>query len=102
MSLSCWIRSAFVKGWKEEGGDSSFDGEDILCIMMIFGRIWRTGREERTVTSEHLGSYQFGLALEKLKRGRMRLCGKGALAPPLGLLKDSRGNACFTLSSKFI
>jgi hypothetical protein len=35
MSLSCWIRSAFVKGWKEGGGGSSFDGEDILCIVLI-------------------------------------------------------------------
>jgi hypothetical protein len=38
MSLSCWIRSAFVKGLKEEGGDSSFDGEDILCIVVILVR----------------------------------------------------------------
>jgi len=35
MSLSCWIRSVFVKGWKEVGGDSSFDGEDILCMVLI-------------------------------------------------------------------
>jgi hypothetical protein len=40
MSLSCWIRSAFVKGWKAASGSSS-DGEDIVRICCLWASLKR-------------------------------------------------------------
>lgn len=38
MSLSCWIRSAFVKGWNA-GSGSDVDGEDIVRIYSLGGSL---------------------------------------------------------------
>jgi hypothetical protein len=62
MSLSCWIRSAFVKGWKEDDWASPFDGEDIVPGFGC-GNVRRTGNEDGLfLKSEKHASKFFGFS----------------------------------------
>jgi hypothetical protein len=65
MSLSCWIRSAFVKGWKEDDSASALDGEDIV-LGFGCGKVRRTGNEDGLKVGETRFSI-FWMLEEQLK-----------------------------------